>query len=60
MLIHHECAVNHQMLFLYVKNLYYCKSKDADAVGEYSEEGFTVNKGSKSNIKELTSISTKC
>jgi hypothetical protein len=38
------------------KNLYYCKSKDSDAVGEYSEEGFTVNKGSKSNIKEVTSI----
>jgi hypothetical protein len=37
-------------------NLYYCKSKDADAVGEYTEEGFMVNKGSKSNIKEVTSI----
>ena len=38
------------------KNLYYSKGKDADAVGEYSEEGFTGNKGSKSNVKEVTSI----
>ncbi|MCM1987931.1 GIY-YIG nuclease family protein [Methanococcoides seepicolus] len=37
-------------------NVYYCKSKDADAVGEYTEEGFVVNKGSKSNIEETPSI----
>lgn len=37
-------------------NLYYCKSKDADAIGEYTEEGFIVNKGSKSNINEVKSI----
>lgn len=29
------------------RNKYYCKSKDADAVGEYTEEGFVVNKESK-------------
>jgi hypothetical protein len=38
------------------KNMYSCKSKDADAVGEYTEEGFIVNKGSKSNVKETASI----
>ena len=38
------------------KNMYYCKSKDADALGEYTEEGFIVNKGSKSNVKETPSI----
>jgi hypothetical protein len=38
------------------RNIYHCKSKDADAVGEYSEEGFIVNKGSKSNIKETPSV----
>ncbi|WP_342305553.1 GIY-YIG nuclease family protein [Methanolobus sp. ZRKC5] len=38
------------------KNTYYCKSKDADAVGEYTEEGFVVNKGSKSNVEETTSL----
>jgi len=38
------------------RNMYFCKSKDADAVGEYTEEGFIVNKGSKSNIKETPSI----
>ncbi|WP_135609415.1 GIY-YIG nuclease family protein [Methanococcoides sp. AM1] len=38
------------------KNMYYCKSKEADAVGEYTEEGFVVNKDSKSNIKETPSI----
>lgn len=36
--------------------MYYCKSKDADALGEYTEEGFIVNKGSKSNVKETPSI----
>lgn len=38
------------------KQKYYCKSKDADAVGEYTEEGFVVNKGSKSNIEETPSL----
>lgn len=38
------------------KNMYYCKSKNADAVGEYTEEGFIVNKGSKCNIDEADSI----
>ena len=38
------------------RNMYFCKSKDADAVGEYTEEGFIVNKGSKSNVKETPSI----
>ncbi|WP_406661395.1 GIY-YIG nuclease family protein [Methanolobus sp. ZRKC3] len=37
-------------------NVYYCKSKNADAVGEYTEEGFVVNKGSKSNIEETPSV----
>lgn len=38
------------------KNMYYCKNKKADAVGEYTEEGFVVNKESKSNIEETTSL----
>lgn len=38
------------------KNMYYSKSKKADAAGEYTEEGFVVNKGSKSNIEETASI----
>ncbi|WP_321417171.1 GIY-YIG nuclease family protein [uncultured Methanomethylovorans sp.] len=38
------------------KHMYSCKSKDADAVGEYTEEGFIVNKGSKSNVTETASI----
>ncbi|AFV24991.1 hypothetical protein Mpsy_2790 [Methanolobus psychrophilus R15] len=38
------------------RDMYFCKSKDADAVGEYTEEGFIVNKGSKSNVKETPSI----
>ena len=38
------------------KNMYYCKGKDADAVGEYTEEGFVVNKESKANIEETASI----
>jgi hypothetical protein len=38
------------------KNMYYCRSKDADALGEYTEEGFIVTKGSKSNLKETLSI----
>jgi len=33
------------------KNLWFCKGKDASATGEYSEEGLTVFKGSKSNLK---------
>lgn len=37
-------------------NVYHCKSKNADAVGEYTEEGFVVNKGSKSNIEETPSV----
>ena len=40
------------------KNTYFCKSKDADAEGEYTEDGFTVNKGSKVNVKETPSISS--
>jgi hypothetical protein len=35
---------------------YYCKRKNADAVGEYTEEGFRVNKGSKANIEETSSL----
>ncbi len=38
------------------RNMYYCKSKNADAIGEYTEEGFVVNKGSKSNLEETASI----
>lgn len=38
------------------RNVYYCKSKDAEADGEYTEEGFIINKGSKSKIKEAPSI----
>ena len=33
-------------------NIFYCKGKDASATGEYSEDGFTVFKGSKSNLEE--------
>jgi len=34
------------------QNIYYCKSKDADATGEYKDDGFVVLKGSKANIQE--------
>lgn len=33
-------------------NIFYCKGKDAFATGEYNENGFTVFKGSKSNLIE--------
>lgn len=33
-------------------NIFYCKGKDASATGEYNEDGFTVFKGSKSNLEE--------
>ncbi|SET02277.1 protein of unknown function [Methanococcoides vulcani] len=38
------------------KNIYYYKGKDAEGEGEYTEEGFIVNKGSKSNVDEAPSI----
>ena len=38
------------------RNKYHCRGKDADAMGEYTEEGFIVVKGSKSNVKEVISI----
>lgn len=33
-------------------NIFVCKGKDADAIGEYTEDGFVVFKDSKSNLKE--------
>lgn len=36
--------------------LFYCKGKDTDAVGEYTEDGFVVFKGSKSNLDETKSF----
>lgn len=33
-------------------NIFYCKGKGASATGEYTEDGFTVFKGSKSNLEE--------
>ena len=36
------------------KNMYYCKGKDA--FGEYTEEGFVVNKDSKLSIEEKVSL----
>jgi hypothetical protein len=33
-------------------NIFYCKGKNASAKGEYSEDGFTVFKGSTSNLEE--------
>ncbi|KGK97664.1 hypothetical protein LI82_07720 [Methanococcoides methylutens] len=38
------------------RHTYFCKSKNANAIGEYTEEGFVVNKGSKSNMEETTSL----
>jgi len=34
------------------KNLYYCKGRDASAIGEYMENGFLVFKGSIANLQE--------
>jgi len=39
-------------------NIFYCKGKDASATGEYSEDGFTVFKGSKSNLEESKTAGT--
>ncbi len=39
-----------------MKKMYYCKGEKAEAVGEYTEEGFIVNKGSKFNIEEKTGL----
>lgn len=33
-------------------NIFYCKGKEAEATGEYNEEGLTVFKGSKANLEE--------
>ncbi|MDP2541330.1 hypothetical protein CSC81_00935 [Tenacibaculum discolor] len=38
------------------KELFYCKGKDASAIGELTDDGFLVYKGSKSNLKETKSI----
>jgi hypothetical protein len=38
------------------KELFYCKSSDADGVGEYTSEGFVVLKGSKSRAEVTPSI----
>ncbi|NQU78633.1 GIY-YIG nuclease family protein [Candidatus Woesearchaeota archaeon] len=37
------------------KNMIYCKGKDADAQGTYSEDGLLVFKGSKANLEESES-----
>ena len=39
-------------------NIFYCKGKDASATGEYTEDGFTVFKGSKSNLEESKTAGT--
>lgn len=39
------------------KNILYCKSKDADAQGEYTNEGFVVFAKSRCNIKPTPTIS---
>ena len=38
------------------KELFYCKSSDADGVGEYTSEGFVVLKGSKGRAEVTPSI----
>ena len=38
------------------KNIYFCKGENVSAEGEYTEEGFVINKESKSKIKETVSI----
>ena len=38
------------------RNMYFCKGENVYAEGEYTEEGFIVNKESKSKIKETPSI----
>jgi len=38
------------------RNMYFCKGENVYAEGEYTEEGFIVNKKSKSKIKETPSI----
>jgi hypothetical protein len=38
------------------KSTYYCKGENADASGEYTEEGFVVNRGSKFSIEEKTGL----
>ncbi|RAJ11708.1 GIY-YIG nuclease family protein [Arenibacter echinorum] len=40
------------------KELFYCKSKDASAAGELTDDGFLVYKGGKSTIIEAQSIGT--
>ncbi len=40
------------------KDLLYCKSKDANAVGQFTEEGFLVLSGSKCNLKESATAGT--
>lgn len=40
------------------KDLLYCKSKDADAIGQYTDEGFLVLSGSKCNLKESATAGT--
>ena len=37
--------------------IFYCKGKDANATGEYTEDGFLVFKDSKSNLIETISVS---
>ncbi len=37
-------------------NYFYCKGKDASATGEYTEEGFTVFKGSKATLETTNSV----
>jgi hypothetical protein len=37
------------------KDLLYCRGKDAEAVGEYSEDGFVVFEGSTANLEESNS-----
>jgi hypothetical protein len=39
-------------------NLFYCKGKNASATGEYTEDGFTVFKGSRSNLEESKTAGT--
>jgi hypothetical protein len=40
------------------KDLLYCKSKDANATGQFTDEGFLVLSGSKCNLKESATAGT--
>lgn len=40
------------------KELFYCKGKDASAIGELTDDGFLVHKGGRSTIKEASAIGT--